>query len=56
MIIEDLKQIDRRYRQENPELFEVTTPDEQELEGVEHSIGGAPPSKLSRLSARIRRR
>jgi hypothetical protein len=48
MIIEDLKQIDRRYRQEKPGLFEATTPDrpasEQELEDVERSIGVRLPS------------
>jgi hypothetical protein len=49
MIIEDLKQIDTRYRQEKPGLFEFATPDrpatEQQLEDVERSIGvRLPPS------------
>jgi len=49
MNIEGLKQTDRRYREENPGLFEATTPDkpatEQQLEDVERSIGvRLPPS------------
>jgi hypothetical protein len=43
MIVEELQEIDRRYRQEKPALFELSTPDkpasEQQLEEVERSIG-----------------
>lgn len=49
MNIEDLKQIDKRYRIEKPRLFEIEDPDSQasdeQLEDVERSLGvRLPPS------------
>jgi len=43
MTIEELRQIDVRYRQEKPKLFELSTPDppasEQQIEALEHAVG-----------------
>src|SRR5262252_4621781 len=49
MNIEDLKQIDKRYRIEKPRLFEIDDPDskasDEQLEDVERSLGvRLPPS------------
>jgi hypothetical protein len=48
MMLEELKEIDTRYRQQKPALFEVSTPDkpasEQQLEEVERSIGVRLPA------------
>ena len=49
MNIEDVKQIDKRYRSEKPGLFEIEDPDSQasdeQLEDVERSLGiRLPPS------------
>ena len=55
MIIEDLKQIDSRYRKEKPLMFEAITSDRkasiEQLEAVERAIGvRLPPSYRAFLS------